>query len=140
MKVNRPLGILYRFYLHLKDKFDPRPQVTDEERYAVSIGKKLIKLPNTHLYIAPISNKKYIKNDDKNMFIVIEGPNITLINHVYSYSVYVENTQLLNDLIEVFNQTMEDKRLELESEIKSNIQHSLKNILENLTNFNQSSL
>jgi hypothetical protein len=134
MKVNRPLGILYRFYLHLKEKFDPRPQVTDEERYVVSIGKKLIKLPNTQLYIAPISNKKYIKNDDKNMFVVIESRNITLINHVYSYSVYIENDKLYEDLLDVFNLTMEEKRIELETEIKNNIQHSLKNILENLSN------
>jgi hypothetical protein len=133
MKVNRPLGILYRFYLHLKEKFDPRPQITDEERYAVNISKKLIKTANTHLYIAPLSNKKYIKNDDKHMFIVIETRNITLINHVYSYSVFIENDQLFDDLIGVFNETMEEKRLVLENEIKSNIQHSLKNILENLT-------
>jgi hypothetical protein len=132
MKVNRPLGMLYRFYLHLKEKFDPRPEVTDEERYAIQIAKKLIKLPNTHLYIAPISNKKYIKNDEKQMFIVIEGPNLTLINHVYSYSVFIENSQLFSDLMDTFNITMENKRLELESEIKNNIQHSLKNILENM--------
>ncbi len=132
MKVNRPLGMLYRFYLHLKEKFDPRPEVTDEERYAIQIAKKLIKLPNTHLYIAPISNKRYIKNDEKQMFIVIEGPNLTLINHVYSYSVFIENSQLFSDLMDTFNITMENKRLELESEIKNNIQHSLKNILENM--------
>ena len=132
MKVNRPLGMLYRFYLHLKERFDPRPEITDEERYAIQIAKKLIKLPNTHLYIAPISNKKYIKNDEKQMFIVIEGPNLTLINHVYSYSVFIENSQLFSDLMDTFNITMENKRLELESEIKNNIQHSLKNILENM--------
>lgn len=133
MKVNRPLGILYRFYLHLKDKFDPRPETTDEERYAIQIAKRLIKSPNTHLYIAPISNKRYIKNDEKQMFIVMEGPNLTLINHVYSYSVFIENSQLFGDLIDTFNLTMENKRFELESEIKSNIQHSLKNILENMS-------
>jgi len=132
MKVNRPLGMLYRFYLHLKEKFDPKPEITDEQRYAIQIAKKLIKLPNTHLYIAPISNKRYIKNDEKQMFIVIEGPNLTLINHVYSYSVFIENSQLLHDLIESFNITMENKRIELEVEIKKNIQHSLKNILENM--------
>lgn len=132
MKVNRPLGMLYRFYLYLKDKFDPRPEVTDEERYAIQIAKKLIKTPTTHLYIAPISNKRYIKNDEKEMFIVMEGPNLTLINHVYSYSVFIENSQLFSDLMQTFNQTMEDKRLELEDEIKNNIQHSLKNILQNM--------
>jgi hypothetical protein len=124
--------MLYRFYLHLKEKFDPKPEITDEQRYAIQIAKKLIKLPNTHLYIAPISNKRYIKNDEKQMFIVIEGPNLTLINHVYSYSVFIENSQLLHDLIESFNITMENKRIELEVEIKKNIQHSLKNILENM--------
>lgn len=133
MKVNKPFGILFRFYLYLKEKFDPRPEVTDEERYAVNITTKLIKSPESVLYLAPISQKKYVKNDEKSIFVVVEGSNITIINHIYSYSVYIENSEFLHRVHEIFNTTMEERRNELESEIRKNIQHSLKNILDNLS-------
>jgi hypothetical protein len=127
-------GILYRLYIYLKEKFDYSPQANEEEKYAIEIAKKLTINPESHLFIAPISNKRYIKNDEKNMFIISEGPNLTIINHVYSYSVYIENPQLFSDFIDIFNKTMEEKRNQIETEIKKNIQHSLKNILEGLQN------
>jgi hypothetical protein len=64
------------------------------------------------------------------MFIVIENRVINIINHVYSYSVYVENTEIYSDLLEKFDESLEIRRNNLENEIRNNIQHSLKNILE----------
>jgi len=132
MKVNRPLGILYRFYLHLREKFNPKPQITDEERFAVDISKKIILLPDTLLYFTPLSEKRIIKNDSKQMYVVIHHRNITIINHVYSYSIYIESDQLYGSVIDSFNQTLEKRREVIESEIKNNIQHSLKTISEKL--------
>ena len=132
MKVNRPLGILYRFYLHLREKFNPKPQITDEERFAVDISKKIILLPDTILYFTPLSEKRIIKNDSKQMYVVIHHRNITIINHVYSYSIYIESDELYGSVIDSFNQTLEKRREVIESEIKNNIQHSLKTISEKL--------
>jgi hypothetical protein len=132
MKVNRPLGILYRFYLHLREKFNPKPQITDEERFAVDISKKIILLPDTLLYFTPLSEKRIIKNDSKQMYVVIHHRNITIINHVYSYSIYIESDELYGSVIDSFNQTLEKRREVIESEIKNNIQHSLKTISEKL--------
>ena len=123
---------MFRIYLYLRDKFNPKPIISDEERYATSIAKNLISLEDSVLYIAPISDKRFIKNDTKNIYVVISIRNILIINHTYSYSVYIESDELYHQLIDWFNQTLEKKRLELEFEIKSNIQHSLKKILENL--------
>lgn len=132
MKVNRPLGLLFRFYLYLRDKFNPKPIISDEERFAVSISKKLISNPKTKLFIAPLSGKIFIHNEEKNIFIVCSSRNITLINHVYSYTVYVESDELYTSLMDEFNQEMEERRETLELEIKKNITHSLKNILDEL--------
>jgi len=66
------------------------------------------------------------------MFIVMNNSTIHLINHVYSYSVYIESTDLYSDLLETFDLELERRREELELEITSNIQHSLKNILSKL--------
>ena len=132
MKLNRPFKPLFKLYLYLRDKFNPKPIISDEERYATSIAKNLISLDDSILYLAPISNKRFIRNDKNNIYVVIDVRNILIINHTYSYSVYIESDDLYFQVVECFNQTMEKKRLEFEKEIKKNIQHSLKNILENL--------
>jgi hypothetical protein len=132
MKVNRPLGIVYKFYLHLREKFNPKPEITDEERFAVEISKKIIKLDDTLLYFTPLSEKRIIKNDNKQIYVVIHQRNVTIINHVYSYSIYIESDELYYSVIDSFNETLEKKREVIELEIKSNIQHSLKTISEKL--------
>lgn len=132
MKVNRPLGILYRFYLHLKERFDPRPLITEEERHAVEITKKVIGMKETDLYFGPVSQKRIIRNDNKEVSILIESRNITIINHVYSYSVYIEDNDLYNSVIEVFDSISESRKEDIEKEIRNNIKHSLKRISETL--------
>jgi len=132
MKINKPFKPIFKIYLYLRDKFNPKPIVSDEEKYAVEIAKNLIKLEDSILYIAPISNKRFIRHDNKNIYVVIDVRNILIINHIYSYSVYIESDELYNTLIDFFNQTLEKKRDDFEKEIKKNIQHSLKNILDNM--------
>jgi hypothetical protein len=132
MEINKPFKPIFEIYLYLRDKFNPKPIVSDEEKYAVEIAKNLIELEDSILYIAPISNKRFIRHDNKNIYVVIDLRNILIINHIYSYSVYIESDELYNTLIDFFNQTLEKKRDDFEKEIKKNIQHSLKNILDNM--------
>ena len=121
--------LLYKIYLNLKEKFDPRPEITHEEQSSIEICEKLIPKESSKLTFAPKSLKRFIKNDEYDMFIVINSSTIFLINHVYSYSVYIENTDLYNRLIDEFDSELERRRQHLEDEIVNNIQHSLKNIL-----------
>lgn len=86
-------------------------------------------LNNTKLTIAPLSNKRFIKNDEKNMFIVIHNRTISLVNHVYGYNVFIDNTKLYDDVIFLFDSELEKIRQQLEDEINGNIKHSLKVIL-----------
>jgi hypothetical protein len=120
---------LFRVYLNLKEKFDPTPPPKEEEMYCVEICEKLINNPESKLTIAPISNRRFIKNDSKDMFIVIGNRQISIINHVYSYNVYIESDQLYKKIVDNFDNVVEQKRQELEDEIKHNIKHSLKSIL-----------
>lgn len=124
--------LLYKLYLSLKDKFDPRPPITQEEQYSVDICNKLIDNEHSQLTLAPKSFKRFIRNDDLDMFIVVHNRTINLINHVYSYSVYVESETLYSGLIDKFDSELERRREELETQITNNIQHSLKNILEKI--------
>jgi hypothetical protein len=133
MKENKVAGyvpkLLFRVYLNLKEKFDPTPPPKEEEIFCVEICEKLIDNTSSKLTIAPISNKRFIKNDDKDMFVVISNRQISIINHVYSYNVYIESDVLYNKILNNFDKVVEQKRQELEDEIKNNIKHSLKNIL-----------
>lgn len=124
--------LLFKIYLTLKDKFDPRPKVTDEEIFASEICKKLITNPTSELSLSPISNKRIIKNEEKNMYVVMEGYTVHLINHVYSYSVYLQETSKFMELTQIFDKVLEDRREVLEHEIRKNIRHSLSNILDKL--------
>jgi hypothetical protein len=124
--------LLFKIYLTLKDKFDPRPKVTDEEIFASEICKKLITNPTSELSLSPISNKRIIKNEEKNMYVVMEGYTVHLINHVYSYSVYLQDTSKFMELTQIFDKVLEDRREVLEHEIRKNIRHSLSNILDKL--------
>jgi len=125
-------NILYQVFLSLKEKFDPSPEITDEENYAYDICKKLIGNSDSELSYSPLTNKRIIKNELYNMYIVMEANTINIINHVYSYTVYLQNNSKYNELCQKFDNILEEKRKMLESEIRSNIQHSLKNILEKI--------
>jgi hypothetical protein len=124
--------LLFKIYLNLKERFDPTPPIPEEERITVEICKKLISDPDSELTYAPISAKRFIKNESKSMFVVIEHHTINLINHVYSYSVYLSKNSDYNEIIGGFDKILEKKRQSLEDEITSNIQHSLQTILKKL--------
>jgi len=125
--------LLFKVYLYLKDKFDPRPPVTREEEFSIEICNNLIENLDSKLTFSPKSLKRFIRNDEFDVFIVIHEKTINLINHVYSYSVFIESTELYNNLIEKFDSELEVRREELENEIKNNIQHSLQSILKKIT-------
>lgn len=125
--------ILYKLYLFLQNKFDPKPAETDEERFAIQICNKIIDFPSSKLTYAPISNKRFIKNEEKDMFIILEGNTIFLINHIYSYNVYVQDSSQYFKLTKKFDNILEKERMLLENEIRSNIQHSLSIILEKVS-------
>ena len=124
--------LLFKVYLNLKERFDPSIPIPEEEKITVEICKKLIVDPESKLTFAPISGKRFIKNENKNMFVVIESHTINLINHVYSYSVYLSSQSDYKDITQSFDGVLENKRQLLEDEIRSNIQHSLQTILKKL--------
>ena len=136
MENNKVVGLipnlLYKIFLTLKEKFDPRPVITDEEKFAHQICDKMIQHPMSKLSFSPLSAKRIIKNESLSMYIVLESYTVHVVNHVYSYSVYFQDTSSFVSLNNLFDQTLERQREEIEVEIRSNIQHSLKKILDKL--------
>ena len=107
---------------------------TDYYRETFGICHKLISNPSSTLLISPISGKRYIKSDDNQIFIVINKDTIDIINHTYSYNIKVNGTNLFDKITRVFDNEVERRREEMEAEIKSNVEHSLKSIYNNLVN------
>ena len=105
----------------------------DKSRYehegeALQICKKLIKNEESILLMAPISGKRFVKNEKMGIYVIMEGRNVKVINHIYSYNV-VLGEKAWNKLISFYDDEIEKRRIEFEKEITANIKHSLKNIL-----------
>ena len=112
---------------------DPTRLVKSQhEKECVDICRKLIPSKETKLLITPLSPKKYIRNDKLDIYVIIEGRHVNIINHVYSYSIVMEGKGM-EIIMEMFNNELETRRQEFETEITSNIKHSLKTISNNIS-------
>jgi len=106
-----------------------RPKMQSRyEMIAFKICINLIEDDTSELLMAPITNKRYIKNDDKNLFVTIDSVNVNIVNDHCAYNVYL-NEFLHQKLIEKFNQKIELKRSLMEKKITQNIKYSLRGIL-----------
>lgn len=94
----------------------------------LSICKRLIKMEDSILLMTPLTEKRYIKNEELGIYVIMEKHHVQVINHIYSYSVSLGDKSWVK-LIDYYNDEIEARRLQFEKEITSNIKHSLKNIL-----------
>jgi hypothetical protein len=103
------------------------------ENDAIRITMKVIMDENSKMLISPLSGKKFIKNEKLEMYIILSSSTIQIINHKYSYVVYVSDKKY-DKLINFFNEEVEKRREIFEKEIMSNIGYSMKNILNSINN------
>jgi hypothetical protein len=113
-----------------------RADVVVKNKYqmdAIKIFKSLLYNSDTLVLISPLSNKRYLKNDNKGLTIILDNNTVNIINHIYSYSVVLDDPNV-TQIVNLFNQEVERRRNEFEKEITSNIKHSLKTILHKIEN------
>lgn len=105
-----------------------------QQRYEIdakNVCLKLLTKTNSHLLMTSISKKRYIKNDEFEVLVTIDNNIINIVNHQYSYTVFVtEKTRKL--ICDEFDKVIESQRQKMENEITSNIKFSLKNLSEKL--------
>lgn len=109
---------------------DREPSAYEKECF--SVCKALIDQEDSVLLMSPISGKRYIKSEDDQIFIIIEQNQITIVNHNYSYNIDIWGSAL-NRISNMFDIEVEKRRDAMETEIRSNVKHSLSNIYKNLT-------
>lgn len=104
---------------------------SEYEKECIAIVKALILQEDSVLLMSPISNKRFIKSDDSQLFIIIENHMITIVNHNYSYNIDVWG-KAMQRIISMFDVEVEKRRTAMEMEIRSNVKHSLSNIYKTL--------
>lgn len=122
-----------KLYLRFKSISRTNMSSIDENEIKSSaICRKLISHPDSTFLIAPLSHKRYIRNEPLGMFIVLSDKRINITNHVYNYDVNLSDI-VSDKLSKMFDYKVESQRLSFETEIKSQIKHSLTTILGKLT-------
>ena len=126
--------ISQRLAIKINRAMDPNEKVSESdsaERDAAQVFRRMVKSEASDLLISPISHKKYVKNDEKQVLLILDNYEITLINHVFSYTIRISQKTARN-LSETFDIETENRRLQMETEFKNNVRHSLQTIITNL--------
>lgn len=124
--------ILQKFYIWYKVNVD-RPELKQQDldstqRKAISICLMMINDNNSDLRLSS-KGKRYIllgKN-----YVVIDGDKISIINHIYSYDIFIKGKALYN-ITSKFDSRIDNDREKLENEIFDNVKNSLDAILDNM--------
>ena len=124
--------MLQKLSLEIYKKIDVKRVVRSENANEfLQICKRAIEKPDSELIVSPLTTKMYVKNDELEIMIIMQHKTIQVINHIYSYNMVVDE-YTWSDIIQIFNNEKERRCLEFEKRAKSNIKHSLKNIITNL--------
>jgi hypothetical protein len=111
---------------------NPKRELTKNETICLSICRKLISHPDSKFLIAPVSHKRYIKNENLGLFVVLDDTQVSITNHVYHYDVNLTFDEW-DKLRKIYDAKTEKIRQDYESEIRSQIVHSLSTILEKVS-------
>jgi hypothetical protein len=88
---------------------------------------KLLKIEDSLLLIAPVSDDKYIYNERLGILVSLMGNKGTIVDRTYSYDVHLSNKDW-DKLERLFLNEMQKRTKKIEEQIVSNVKHSLDNI------------
>jgi|694.fasta_scaffold64911_12 hypothetical protein len=106
--------------------------ISEYEKTCASICRRLMNDKYSKFSIAPLSDKKYIVNENLGIFVVLQETNVEITNHVYHYEVKF-NQRTAKRIHTLFDNKTEKIRLDYESQIKSQISNSLQGILKKVS-------
>jgi len=108
-------------------------EIEPYEKTAFKICVKVISHPNSEFMIAPMSNKRFIINEELNLFIIIDHIRVEITNHVFHYDVKLSSRDF-ERVSYLYDTETEKRRTSLEVEVKGNIQNSLQKVLMKIDN------
>jgi len=119
--------------LYLKMRLAYRKQYYTEQnpkeyqRAPLFICMKLLKIEDSLLLIAPVSDDKYIYNERLGILVSLLGNRGSIIDRTYSYDINLSNKDW-DKLEKLFLNEMQKRTKKIEEQIVSNVKHSLDNI------------
>jgi len=119
------------YLILLNRKIQPKGNFNDNEKTAASICRKLINHEDSRFLIAPLSQKRCIKNEPLQMFVIIQEDRINISNQIYNCDITI-SLQMREKLGKLFDNKVEEVRIKFENDMNRKVQHSLKKILEKL--------
>ncbi len=127
--IKRLFKRLYAKYLRqVRYSVNQTPESNQNERICKSICYKMINNPHSKFLIAPLSGKRYIKNEVLKVFIILDDKKITITNHIYHYDVIL-NQRDFDRITHMYDNKTEQIRNDFENEMMSQIMVSLSTIL-----------
>lgn len=127
--IKRFIKRLYAKYLkNVRYTTNQTPENNHNERICKSICYKMINNPHSKFLIAPLSGKRYIKNEVLKVFIILDDKKVTITNHIYHYDVILTQRDF-DRVSHMYDNKTEEIRNEFENEMMSQIVVSLSTIL-----------
>jgi hypothetical protein len=127
-QIKRIFKRLYIRMLILNRRYSERNgKVSQTEKLICMISRKLINHPESKFLLAPLSGKRYIKNTELGIFVILYKYSISITNHVYHYDVILNERNWLK-LTKMYDTKVEGIREEYENDIMTQIKHSLENL------------
>lgn len=117
---------------HMRNNMKTYEEVDLHEKTAFKICVKLISHRDSDFMIAPMSQKRFIVNEKLNVFIIIDYGRVEITNHIFHYDVKL-SLRDYERITYLYDTETEKRRVNTETEVKSNIKNSLQNILNKLT-------
>jgi len=123
------------FLWHAKTKIlkTYQEEVASYEKACFKICLKLISNPDSEFMIAPMSEKRYIRNEKFQMFVTMDFGRIEITNHVFNYNIKLSQRDWQR-IVYIFDTETEKRRTEMEQEVNSQIKNSLYTVLERISN------
>lgn len=118
------LSTRYKMFNHVE-------QMDTTTKTSLSICRRMINHDSSKFLIAPLSGKRYIKNEEVDLFIIIYDNHLSITNHVYHYDV-VLNQREMDKINFMYDNKTERIRQQFENEIMGQINNSLQSIQDKL--------
>jgi len=112
--------------LKLKQKLSVKYIPNEREEKVIEIVKALIKDKSSVMFFAPLSRKRYIKNDIREVFFIMEDVHLTLASskHSYYYDINV-NATVAEMLKKNFDNVLEKRKNVMEKEMITGVKSNL---------------
>ncbi len=118
------LKFKYVLYSRYKISNNYSENISETAKLSLIICRTLIRNEKSKFLIAPLSGKRYIKNEELGLFIILDDKHISITNHIYHYDVVVQQREW-DRIVNMYDNKTEKIRQQFEDDIMSQINCSL---------------